>query len=197
MNEDAPDTGLQNKALGWLNNSYQEVYSLASSFSGALDSVTSTVAVTAGAANLPVIPRRITLVVDTPSKRILKLSDAGSLAQKDPSLTRAGNPAYFYFNGAGSIKTFPINDTSLSVTYIPNAAELVIGDPESAIKIPPRHHETLVWAALIEGMTYERGFGNDSLLQLANSRKKELLDNYMRDLRENYSAPQRTQIQDF
>lgn len=197
LSEDAPDTGLQAKALGWLNNAYFEIYNEAATYAGAVLAQTSTVSITSGSGTLPSAPRRILLVKDVPTSRVLKLSDVVSISETAKDITQPGNPAKYYFVGETGIKTFPVNTTSLEVTWIARPAELVIGDPETAIKIPPHHHEQLIWASLIEGMLYERGFGNDSLLQVANTRKQSLKDAYMRELRENTMAPQRVKLQDF
>lgn len=199
LNESAPDTNLQAKALGWLNSAYQEAYGEAAKYALPILKQTVNVTITNGAGTLAAPYRRIYNIVDTVTKRVLKPSDIGYVRSIDPMLERTGDPARYYFDGSEtSIKTHPKNSTTVQLDVMPKAAELVIGDTEDAIKIPSEFHEMLVWASLVEGMTYERGFGNNELLQVANIRKTQLMDNYSRWLKE--SVPQqvqRTKYQDF
>lgn len=195
MNENAPDTDLQNKALGWLNNAYKEAYNVAANFGWAKYYETATVVITNGTGTFPFPPRRVLTVVDTGTQRVLKQSDILSVMEIDPTITRQGNPARWYFQGDTTVKVYPIASTSLSAVLLRRPADLTLASTEADIKIPPHHHEMLIWASLPEGMMYERGFGNDALLQMANIRKKELLDNYSREMSSSI-APQRVAPQD-
>lgn len=198
LNEDAPDTDLQNKALGWVNNAYKEAYNVAASYSWVRLYETNTVPITNGSGTLPFYPKRLLSVVDTNTKRQLKQSDIGYITDIDPGLVRTGSPARFYTEGDTTIKTHPTNSTSLRIVAIRQPAELTLTSPETDIKIPPHHHELLIWGAMSEAMMFERGFGNEGLLQVAAARKTILMDNYMREMRESATrAPQRTESQEF
>jgi hypothetical protein len=198
LNENAPDTGLQAKALGWVNNAYKEAYNVAASYAWIRLYETNTVTITNGTGTLPFYPKRLLKVINVPTKRPLKQSDIGYILDIDPALERTGDPARFYTEGDTTIKTHPRNNTTLSYVAIRQAQELILTSVEADIKIPPHHHELLIWAALPEAMMYERGFGNEGLLQVANARKTILMDNYMREMRESAArAPQRTEYQEF
>lgn len=195
MNENAPDTDLQNKALGWLNNAYKEAYNVAANFGWAKYYESATITITNGSGSFPFAPRRVLTVVDNGTKRVLKQSDILTVMNIDPSVTLQGNPARWYTEGETTVKVHPISSTTLNAVLLRRPADLTLTSVEADIKIPPHHHELLIWASLLEGMLYERGFGNDTLLQVANARKTQLQDAYMREL---YSsiAPQRVAIQD-
>jgi hypothetical protein len=195
MNENAPDTDLQNKALGWLNNAYKEAYNVAASYGWAKYYESATITITNGTGTFPFAPRRVLKVVDNGTQRVLKQSDILTVIDKDPAVAQQGNPARWYPQGDTTIKVHPIASTTLSTILLRRPVDLTLASTEADIKIPPHHHELLIWASLIEGMTYERGFGNDTLLQVANTRKTILQDIYMREL---YSsvAPQRVALQD-
>ncbi len=198
LNENAPDTDLQNKALGWVNTAYKEAYNVAATYSWIRLYETSSVTITNGSGTLPFYPKRLIKVVDTANKRVLKQSDIGYILDIDPTLERTGNPARFYTEADTSIKTHPKNDCTLSIVAIRQPQELTLASTEADIKIPPHHHEQLIWGALIEGMTYERGFGNDGLIQIANARKTQLRDNFMLEMRESAARePQRVQVSEF
>ena len=198
LNENAPDTDLQTKALGWFNDAYKEAYNVASSFAWVRLYDTNTVTITNGVGTLPYYPKRIIKVIDIPSKRQLKTSDIGYILDIDPGLTRTGTPARYYTNGDTTIQTHPTNSTSLRVISIRQPAELTLTSTEADIKIPPQHHELLVWGALVQGATYERGFGNDGLVNIANARKTFLMDAYMQEMRNSATrSDQRVQYQDF
>jgi hypothetical protein len=195
MNENAPDTDLQNKALGWLNNAYKEAYNIAATVSWPSYLETATVTITAGTGTLPFAPRRVLSVVDNNTKRVLKQSDLLSVIALDPSITTTGNPARWYLQGETTIKVFPLSTTTLSTVLMRRPADLTLVSTEADIKVPPHHHELLIWSALTEAMMYERGFGNDALIQVANARKIQLLDNYSREMFSSI-APQRVALQD-
>jgi hypothetical protein len=198
LNENAPDTDLQVKALGWVNNAYDEAYNVAASYAWVRLYETNTITVTNGTGTLPFYPKRLISVVDVPTKRVLKQSDIMYVLSIDPVLERTGNPARFYTEGDTTIKTHPRNSTTVRCVAIRQPGELTLTSTEADIKIPPQHHELLIWAALPEAMMYERGFGNEGLLQVANARKTILMDNYMREMRESATrAPQNTIYQDF
>lgn len=196
LNEDAPDTGLQTKALGWLNSAYHEAYNTAASFATPYLAQSETITVTNGTGAFSTAPRRILFMRDTQSNRILKMSDYASIAINHPGLTTQGNPAKYYLTGATGFKTFPKNNTTVEVGFIPRSVDLTLTSTEADIKIPPHHHDMLIWSALIEAMTYERGFGNEALLQVAAAKKNTLTDNYVRELRDSAMPPQRTAYQD-
>lgn len=198
LNENAPDTDLQNKALGWLNNAYKEAYNIATSYAWPRLYSSHTITITNGVGSFPFYPRRVMSMVDTTTNRVLKMSDIVAITEIDPAVSRIGSPAKWYTSGDTSLYTHPINSTTLRAILVPQAADLTLASTEADIKIPPHHHELLIWASLIEGIMYERGFGNDTLLQVANARKTQLLDNYMREMRDSVARDdQRVKFQDF
>lgn len=199
LNEDAPDTDLQTKALGWVNSAYKEAYNLAATYSWPILYTSATVTITNGVGTLPAAPKRILQIRDTATNRILKPSDYLYVTSIDADANNVGNPARYYIAGSETaLRTHPVNSTSVVVNYIAKPADLLISSTETDIKIPAEHHTMLIWAALTEGLVYERGFGNDGMLQIATARKKELLDDYMRWLSHScVREPQRVKYQDF
>ena len=197
LNENAPDTNLQSKALGWLNSAYAEVYNLTATYAWPqLVQTVSSLTVTNGSATLPNAPRRIISIRDKTTNRVLKQSDYLSIQVNDPDLNNTGNPSKFYIVGTTGLRCHPLSTTTVCYDYVPQPNTLAITDAESAILILPSHHSLLIWSSLVEGMTYERGFGNESLLQVATARKKELIDDYTRILMSQV-GPQRVQVQDY
>jgi hypothetical protein len=198
LNENAPDTDLQTKALGWLNDAYKEAYNIAATYSWVRLYETNTVVVTTGTGTLPFYPKRILSVVDSTTKRQLKQSDIGYVLEIDPAIERTGSPARYYTNGDTTIKTHPVNSTSLSVVAMRQPDDLTLTSAEADIKIPTQHHELLIWMGLYQGMLYERGFGNDGLLRVAEVRKTQLMDGYLQEMRNSAArADQRVKYQDF
>lgn len=79
----------------------------------------------------------------------VRLDDADDLIRAQVSQT--GDPLIYYFEG-GQIKVWPIPPAStdrVNLRYIKRSAPITDASPESAFLIPPQHHETILFGALM------------------------------------------------
>lgn len=198
------DTDMATKVLAWLNMSYAEIYGLTVKWGYPLRTSNQTVTATAaGLATLDTSLRNIKSVYDVTNGKMLKASDVDTVECRDPSLALTGTPCDYYVDNIDpstqitDIRVHPNSAVDLRVRGVEAFNTLALDDDEYDIQLPPEFHEVLIWATLILGTTYERGFGNDSLISFANARKSQLQENMQMYFAANVPhAPRRVQYQD-
>ncbi len=154
--EDGPDTGLRDKALGWVNSAYSEL----------LDEI------------LPYILDDIAVVVDATydadgvvnlpadCRRVVEVFEAGrALSRLRRTEFEAGDTGYLVTG-----KTLIVTPDErgglgdLRLVYVAEFSELEAdGDIEM---LDAAHQHALIWGALVWGSTYERAFSAQGDLRL-------------------------------
>ena len=156
-NEVAPDTGLKQKALRWLNSAYHEILDELQPFLSRYMNKTSTVNVADGRGAMPANLYRL-LKVEFDGKTLKQI-------ESQPDLT-GQTPQVFMLSG-DVIQIFPsVESCVLTLTYTATQDDLTEETQGSDILLPSSLHHHLVWGALIWGSVYERGFSTQSELAL-------------------------------
>lgn len=143
--EVAPDTKLKQKALRWLNSAYHEMMEVLIPFMPQLEKKIKLTLVD-GYAVLPDDLSRVINVVDTNDVKVLYKT-----IYKDDILN-------LYINN-NSVENVYVN-------YTTTVNDLEDSVQESSILLPKQFHSLLVWGALVWASIYERGFNNQSELNL-------------------------------
>lgn len=157
-NENAPDTKLQEKALGWLNSAYFELLTELQPFQ--LDARVNTLTLTTSTIGFGEIlprPQRILNVVDKTNNSVLTYLRTHEFLEQFPIPVDHGQPQYFRLN-THFIEVYPMDAIEVQVTYIPEPKTLHIDDIDTAIQLPSVYHQALIWGALTWGSIYERDF---------------------------------------
>ncbi len=164
--EATPDTGLQGKALRWLNSAYHEALDELQPYLSRQLQTSATVTTDAqGLATLPTGVQRLVRVVDATNNRMLQESDEANVRDDDPTLEATGAPQVCWVSG-DQLTVYPATSVELTVIYLPVVADLLADGTEASIKLPVAYHNGLVWGALVWGSVYERGFFNQGELVL-------------------------------
>lgn len=154
--EDGADSGLRDKALGWLNSAYNELLDEIQPF--ILDEMAVVVSLaydSDGIAMLPVDCRRVVAVYE--GERSLE-----RLRRAEFEMGEEG-----YMVTGGRIHVTPCERSStqtVKVMYVPVTSELV-ADGEIEM-LDAAQHSALIWGALVWGSTYERAFSSQGDLRL-------------------------------
>lgn len=143
------------KVEAYFNMAYRKVYRKIAVKYPFVHRTTQTVTITDGSGTLNPVPFFVTVPRDANnSARKLDPTDIESVLKCDPTMVRAGSPDKYWIEGLSTIKTHPINSTTLTVPYIPSPAALSSNSTEAEIKIPVPFHDILVWETL-ELMAYD------------------------------------------
>jgi hypothetical protein len=164
--EAAPDTGLQEKALRWLNNAYRELMDELQPFlQDDLMQEQGATTNTSGQAPLNQPVQRMLRVVDTTNGRVLRQVDPAVVFDDDPELSQTGVPSSYWINGA-VVQIHPKSSVGLNMLYLPELVDLVADDTEDKILLPKAFHYALIWGGLVWSSVYERGFSSQRDLLL-------------------------------
>ncbi|EGP07333.1 hypothetical protein CSIRO_3065 [Bradyrhizobiaceae bacterium SG-6C] len=137
------------RIYGYFNMAYRIAYEkMTARYPGIVRSV-QTVVMAAGVGTLAIQPLHILKVRDAGNNYArLEATDADTVEDDDPALSATGNPSRYWVEGFTTIKTHPLNNTSLSVAFTPNPESLDENSTEDDIKIPPVFHDVLTWETL-------------------------------------------------
>jgi hypothetical protein len=134
------------KLLAYLNMAYRMEYDAMTRLYSGLVQSTQTITITAGAGTLPSIPHFIASVYDvSASPRQLTGVDIEWLEARDPALDESGPAKYWYLDGFSTIRTYPLNNTTIRVRSVPAAGTLTNASAETDIKLPANFHDVLTW----------------------------------------------------
>ena len=154
------NTGLPadtDKLVNYLNIAYRGVYDEIARSYPFFVATTQSVVITDGQGTLSPAPAYVLSVRDTGNtNQLLYKKDVEAIQADDNRLDAVGAPSNWYQEGFSTIKTYPVNSTTLSVRYVPNPATLSSTSLEAEIMIPPLYHDVLVWETLRTVMFDER-----------------------------------------
>jgi hypothetical protein len=137
------------KLVDYLNMAYRKVFDIIVRDYPFFAATTQTVIVTDGVGTLDPVPFYVLSVRNVGGSSLpLEKKSVEEIQSEDNALNARGAPCYWYEEGFGGIRTYPVNSTTLAVRVVPNAAILSADSPESAILIPPMFHDILVWETL-------------------------------------------------
>lgn len=196
LNDDQPDTALQQRILRYINRAYKDTYAALAQYLENTQHTTQSVSVTSGAGTLSPAPFKIISVVDTTNKKVLEPRSVRDLEMEYPALDDTGDPSYYYISGETTINTYPAGTQTLRVRYVPEPSSLVIGGAESTISIPPRYHDIIENRALYFMSIDERDF-DQSVIVLSDEDYKKELSKAASELSHNGVTRKRTTYRDF
>jgi hypothetical protein len=164
--EAAPDTGLQEKALRWLNNAYRELLDELQPFlQDDLMQEQGATTNASGQATLTQPIQRMLRVVDTDNGRVLRQVDPALVFDEDPELSQSGTPLTYWVNDT-IIQVHPKASVGLNMVYLPELVDLLADDGEEKVLLPKAFHHALIWGGLVWSAVYERGFSSQADLAL-------------------------------
>lgn len=157
------DGEVQAKVLGWLNAAYHELLDeIAAIMPAGGQILESVVTDSGGGVVLASAARKVLRVVDETNGTVLGVTTVqGALSEG----VAGSSPALCVVNGA-ALTVYPAAAVTLSVLYVPLAADLAEDGEESSILLPRNHHFALVWGGLVWSALFERGFASQAELQL-------------------------------
>lgn len=123
---------------------------------------------------------RIVSVKETGSNTFLKARTLPELEDEYPSLDDTGTPTRYYLDGLTTIKTYPLDNSTISVRYVPSPADLSSGGAESTIKIPPTFHDILIWGTIYYMAFDERDKSLGAEIGIAQAKYDMALNSYRR-----------------
>lgn len=155
-NEEGPETGLRDKALGWLNSAYAEMMDEILPF--VLDDVAVRTVVSYDSDGMVILPNNC--------RRVVALFHQACPLEKLNRLEfEAGEEGYFVTGGRVHITPGERHASSeVRLVYVPHFTELE-ADGEIEI-LPAGQQHALIWGALVWGSTYERAFSAQGDLRL-------------------------------
>lgn len=137
------------KLVDYLNMAYRKVFDVVARDYPFFVATTQNVTITDGAGILSPVPFYVLSARNTGSaSHPLQKKSVEEIQAEDSALNARGYPTYWYEEGFADIRTYPVNSTTLSVRYVPNAAVLTSNSAEADILIPPMFHDILVWETL-------------------------------------------------
>lgn len=143
------------KVLNYFNMAYRKVYRKIAVKYPFVYRTTQSVVIADGSGTLNPVPFFVTVPRDANNhSRKLDPTDVEAVLEHDPTLISTGSPCKYWIEGLSTIKTHPINSTSLTVPYIPSPATLTENSTEDEIKVPVVFHDVLTWETL-ELMAYD------------------------------------------
>lgn len=159
------------RILRYMNLVYGDLYRKTASAYPTLLQETETVTITSGSGSLTKNPHYVVRVKDTGNNsNPIYPTSIDKIEDKDPDISAAGTPTSFYVQGEKTLKTWPINSTTVSVRYIPSFTPLDSADAEADIKIPVEFHDILVWGTLVYMAHDERDKAVMGEIQVAQSK---------------------------
>jgi hypothetical protein len=179
LNEDNPSIALQTTYLTYIQSTWLELYGeMAKAFPSRL-LASQTVTVTSGTGALSPIPFIMVSTRDV-GNNLAKLQNItySDLEDISPTLAVTGAPSYVYTTANNVIKTYPINSTSLRVTYVPRPIDLSLTTAEDDIPVPPPFQEVLMWGGLRLLNLDERDKNVGGEIQLAETMYQRLRGNF-------------------
>lgn len=174
LNEDYPDAELQERILAYINRGHEQAYTEVAQYLEPINSTTETVAITAGAGTIVGDIYKYISVVDTNAGRVLTPTTAAELEEADPALSQTGQPIKYYKVG-NQIFTYPINDTSIRIRYIPQSQELTAITTEAELPYPRNFQQVLIWGGLYWMSLDERDASTNAVLAVAGSNFQNLI----------------------
>tara|TARA_R110000868_G_scaffold189695_2_gene433121 strand:- start:166550 stop:167185 length:636 start_codon:yes stop_codon:yes gene_type:complete len=163
--EVAPDTNLKIKSLNWLNSAYHEIIGVCMPFLERYIEAIHSVDIMNGVGTLPTNTFRVLTVVDKNNGYELTLKTRSEIIKQDASLNNTGAATYYWVDG-NDIHTYPLNNTSVNVSYLKHVEDLLDGGTELDILIPKQFHHGLVWGGLVWSSVFERGFSSQGDLKM-------------------------------
>lgn len=174
-----PDSAFQSTILGYLNNAHAEVYGKIAVKGRHLFSTTEDVTITSGSGTLSTSYLETRRVIDRTTKQMLTKRSVELIEDEDPLLENTGAPRNYWVENMSTIKTHPINSTTLKVRGIPGPNTLVLGGAESTIKVPPQYHMVLVWKTLFYLVFDERDKGFSVEASVASAKYSDMLSDLL------------------
>lgn len=164
------------RILRYLNKAYSAIYAEISSLNPALYQKRQPLTITAGEGTFGTLVFKVLAAVDTGnSNKRLATRSTDDIEMSDPLASAQGSPESYEQTFDG-LTTYPRNDTTLSVRYIPNPDDLTADTLEAEIKVPKLYHEALEWATLWTIAYDERDKLLGSELQFTKETFKEQMD---------------------
>ena len=100
--------------------------------------------------------------------------------EESPSFSMTGYPNVYWQDGLNSIKAYPLDNSTLSITYIPNPITLVDGvTAEADLIIPAPYQDVLMWGCLRYVRIDESDKNVGPEIQIANAMYEQIKGNLM------------------
>jgi hypothetical protein len=178
------------RVLRYINLVYKEAYRRTARQRPTLLLAQESVAITAGAGMMSANPFTVTMVKDTGNNsNVLNVITLPELEEEYPALDGIGSPNLYYFTGEKVINTYPVNDTTLSVRYVPSCNVLTAISTEADIKFPPEFHDMLLWGTLVFMAYDERDKTTGGELNTAQSKYEMALADFQSWLKLGQAKP--------
>lgn len=143
------------RIYNYLNMAYRIAYEKMTAVYPWTVQTTQNVVMTSGSGTMSTQPLHILKVADTENSYAkLDPTDIDTVEEGDADISATGNPNKFWVEGFTTLKSHPLNDTTLRVRYTPNPATLASDSVEADIKLPPIFHDVLTWETL-KVMSYD------------------------------------------
>ena len=171
--EATPDTALREKALGWLNNAYNELMDEVMPY--LQDNLVQEQVVTTnseGNVTLTHSVKKVVRMVDTTNGRTMGQVSTVELLDMDSSMEQTGVPVRYTLSG-NIVQVHPVEQVELRAVYLPEIAELEASGDENSILLPKAYHHALVWGGLVWGSMYERSFSAQGDLTIFQKKWEE------------------------
>ena len=123
---------------------------------------------------------KIVSVKETTGNTFLDPYTLPELEVEEPSLDATGTPNRYYLDGLTTIKTYPIDNSTILVRYVPSPSDLASGGAESTIKIPPAFHDLLIWGTLYYMAYDERDKSVGAEIGISQAKYDMALNSYRR-----------------
>lgn len=166
------------RILRYMNMTYAEAYRTTATQYPTLLLTTESVSMTAGEGTISVAPFSVMRVKNTNTNRILEARSKLDIEELFPAMTDNGEPVYYYMEGTTGLRSYPLNNATLQVRYIPRVGTLTSTSAEADIKIPPEFHELLLWGTLVYMSYDERDKSASGEISIAQSKYEIALNDF-------------------
>ena len=184
----AGDAADDARVMGYMNHVYNEVYRRTAKIYPTLLLTSENVTMVSGAGTLSAAPHTIEHVKNTSNNKLLEPVNLLELEDMNSDLSATGSPSYYYMTGTTAINSYPADNATLKVRYIPQSSTLETTTPESGIKIPPMYHDILIWGTLVYLGYDERDKASVQEVNTAQSKYELVMNDYLNWL--NFMQPQ-------
>lgn len=178
------------RVLRYMNMVYAEAYRVTASQYPTLLLTSENVSMNSGSGTMSAAPFAVQRVKNTSTNRILQARSKLDIEEDYPSMTDTGEPVYYYMEGTTGLRSYPLDNSTLQVRYIPSVNTLTSTGVEADIKIPPEFHEMLLWGTLVYMAYDERDKSASGEISIAQSKYEIALNDF-----KTWLAKQQTQTQ--
>lgn len=166
------------RIMRYMNMVYAEAYRVTSSQYPTLLLTSENISMTSGVGTIAAAPFTVMRVKNTSTNRILEARSKLDVEELFPTMTDTGEPAYYYMEGTTGLRSYPLDNATLQVRYIPSVNTLASTGVEADIKIPPEFHEMLLWGTLVYMAYDERDKSAAGEISIAQSKYEIALNDF-------------------